>query len=72
MPDTPHDTGRPGSDLEPRVAVLEKIASTNETAIADLRAELRAFRAEMQAFWTEIYAELRAIRAEHRSDFRWL
>ena len=41
-------------DMEPRVAVLEELAKGTKDALADLRAETRA------------------LRAEQRTDFRWL
>jgi hypothetical protein len=52
-------------DLPPRVAVLEQIARTSETALSDIRAELRGFRGE-------VAAQLREIRQAQRTDFRWL
>ena len=58
LPVEPSNSGRYPADMESRVAVLEQIART--TAIPLERIERRM---DMRA------AELRA---EHRSDFRWL
>ena len=44
----------PTNDVSPRLAVLEEIAKGTKEALADMRAEIRA------------------LRADQRSDFRWL
>jgi hypothetical protein len=52
-------------DLDRRVAVLERIAQETVTALGDIRSELRQMR-------TDMLAEFRAVRAEGKSDYRWL
>ncbi|MBV9736154.1 MAG: hypothetical protein JO209_09615 [Acidisphaera sp.] len=51
--------------MESRVAVLETIARNTESALAEIRSELRGMR-------TSIDAELRDIRAAQARDFRWM
>ena len=51
--------------VESRVAVPEQIAKETHEAIADLRAELRLFRSDMNAGFNRLDIEARA-------DSRWL
>jgi hypothetical protein len=55
----------PLDHLGERVAVIEQLARTTQTDVADLRVDLRALRADVSA-------EFRALRAEMKSDYRWL
>lgn len=48
-------------DIDRRVAVLERIAQETATALADIRAELRLMRSEMQQ-----------LRSQQHDDIRWL
>jgi hypothetical protein len=52
MPDVPIEGGDEhdySSDMEPRVRVLEEIATSTKVVLAEIRADQRAMRAEMMS-----------------------
>jgi hypothetical protein len=55
-------------DIDRRVAVLEQIAHDTATALADIRAELRLMRTEMQ----QGRSDTQQLRTQLHDDFRWL
>jgi hypothetical protein len=55
-------------DVDRRLAVLEQIARDTATGLADIRAELRLIRTEMQGLRNDIQQQGK----ELRGDFRWL
>jgi len=58
LPVEPTNPGRYPADMESRVAVLEQIARTTTAALERIERRMDLHAAEL--------------RAEHRSDFRWL
>jgi hypothetical protein len=56
------------TDLNERVAVLEQIAATTATALADIRADLRTFREEMRDELRDLRGETHGLREAMRAD----
>jgi hypothetical protein len=69
--------------IPPRIATLEQIARSTETALGDIRTDLRGLRSDLtseiigvrgqtQVEVTGVRGDMRDMRADMRSQFRWL